>query len=87
MKPIGTALLILGVLVGVAAGIWVMVGLDKVHLPWVVSVGLVKLIIVASFGIMGAGAVLLRLARKADARLGALHGTSAKERALTDDRG
>jgi hypothetical protein len=81
MKRIGTALLILGVLVGITAGVWVMVGLDKVHLPWLVSVGLVKLIIAASFGVMAAGAALVRLAKKADARLGALSHAPSNERA------
>jgi hypothetical protein len=68
MKRIGAALMILGAIVGVVAGAWVVVGLDRVHLPWLISVGLVKLIVAASFGIMGAGAMLTRIARKAESR-------------------
>jgi hypothetical protein len=68
MKRIGAALLVLGALVGVTAGLWVMIGLETLTLPWLVSVGLVKLIIVASLGIMGAGAVMTRIAKKAEQR-------------------
>jgi hypothetical protein len=53
------------------------VGLDTVHLPWLVSVGLVKLIMVASFGIMGAGAVLTRIARNAEMHARANIGSGA----------
>jgi hypothetical protein len=77
MKRIGAALMFLGVLVGIAAGVWVAMGLDTVHLPWLVSVGLVKLIMVASFGIMGAGAVLTRIARNAETRARANIGSGA----------
>ena len=66
MKRIGAALMALGGLVGLAAGVWVAIGLDRAGLPWLVSVGLVKLIIVAGIGLMAAGAVLTRVARRAE---------------------
>ena len=68
MKRLGAVLLVLGALVGCIAGIWVMIGLDAVHLPWIVSIGLVKLILAASLGIMAGGAVLVRLAKKSEGR-------------------
>lgn len=80
MKPIGKALLVLGALVGVVAGLWVMIGLDKVQLPWLVSVGLVKLIVVASLGIMGAGAGLMRIARRNELHRGDAVGSTQGKR-------
>ena len=64
MKRLGAVLMYLGLAVGAAGGIWLAVGLEKVQLPWLVSVGLIKLIVVVSFALMGVGAVLTRRARK-----------------------
>jgi hypothetical protein len=64
LKATGTLLMWLGALVGVAAGIWVAVGVDRGGLPWLIGVGLVKLTVVASFGLMGAGAMMLRIANR-----------------------
>src|SRR5215207_2018351 len=64
MKPLGTILMIGGAAVGFAAGIWVLTGPTSVGLPWPVTVGLVKLTVLGSFGMMGLGAVLTRLANK-----------------------
>jgi hypothetical protein len=66
MKRIGATLMALGGLVGLAAGVWVAIGIDQAELPWVVSVGLVKLIIVAGIGLMAAGAMLTRVAKRAE---------------------
>ena len=68
MKGIGTGLLLFGALVGMAAGVWVTIGLDVVRLPWLVSIGLLKLIVVASLGIMGCGAAVIRIARRREQR-------------------
>jgi hypothetical protein len=66
MKRLGSALMALGVLVGVGAALWVAAGLERIGLPWLVALGLVKLTIVASFGLMAAGAVLVRVARRTE---------------------
>ena len=66
MKRLGSALMLLGGLVGVAAAIWVALGLERPGLPWLVAVGLVKLTVVASFGIMGAGAMMIRIGKRAE---------------------
>jgi hypothetical protein len=64
MRRLGQSLMALGVIVGAAAAVWVAIGLDRVALPWLVSLGLVKLTIVASFGLMAGGAMLVRVARR-----------------------
>ena len=69
MKRLGSVLLVLGALIGVAASLWIAVGLDVAKLPWLISIGLVKLTIGASLGVMGSGAVLTRLANRRDKRL------------------
>lgn len=68
MKKLGSALMVLGAFVGVGAGAWILFGPPAVGLHWLVSIGLVKLTLFASAGIMGAGAGLTRLARRADDR-------------------
>jgi hypothetical protein len=69
MKKLGSLLMLLGALIGVGASVWIAVGLDVAALPWLISVGLVKLTVAASLGVMGAGAVLTRLANRRDKRL------------------
>jgi hypothetical protein len=54
----------LGVLVGLAAGVWVAIGVENAGLHWVVAVGLVKLTVVASLALLAAGAVLTRVANR-----------------------
>jgi hypothetical protein len=61
MKKLGSLLMAIGVLVGLAAGIWVAVGVQRGGLPWLVAVGLVKLTIVTSFALLAAGAMLARI--------------------------
>jgi hypothetical protein len=63
--------MIVGALIGVAASLWITVGLDVVPLPWLISVGLVKLTIASSLGVIGAGAALTRLANRREKRLAA----------------
>src|SRR5437870_3983664 len=66
MKRIGAVLMAFGGLVGLTAGVWVAIGIDRGGLPWLVSVGLVKLVVVASLGLMTAGALLARAASRAE---------------------
>jgi hypothetical protein len=68
MRSLGTFLLILGLLIGVVAGGGLMVGLHVGGWTWLVTIGLAKLTLLASGGLMAGGAVLQRLARREDAR-------------------
>jgi hypothetical protein len=68
MRLLGTLLLALGVLVGCAVGFALMFGLQMPGVPWLVAVGLTKLTLIAAGGLMAGGAVLHRLARRAEAR-------------------
>ena len=68
MRSLGTLLLALGVLLGMAMGLGLLAGISLPGLPWLVAVGLVKLALVASVGLIAGGAVLHRLARRADER-------------------
>jgi hypothetical protein len=65
MRRVGHVLMGVGGIVGIAAAVWVAIGPDRGGLPWLVSVGLVKLTVLASFGLMAAGATLLRISRPA----------------------
>jgi hypothetical protein len=68
MRQIGSLLLVLGALLGTTVGIGLLLGLHVPGLPWLVAVGLVKLTLVASGGLMAAGAVLQRLAQRSEER-------------------
>jgi hypothetical protein len=72
MRPLGAVLLALGVLLGSAVGIGMLLGVSIPGVSWLVTVGLAKLTLVASGGLMAAGAMLQRLAKRAEdrARLG-----------------
>ena len=61
--------MMLGATVGCATGIAMIAGWNPFHLPWLLSVGMVKLILLAAVGLMGGGAVLTRLARRARERV------------------
>jgi hypothetical protein len=62
---VAKSLLILGVLVGGAAGIALAFGLRVDQLPpWMITVGMYKLAFIAALGLFVAGAVLGRAARK-----------------------
>jgi hypothetical protein len=69
MKKLGSLLMWLGALIGVGASVWIVLGADVAAIPWLISVGLVKLTIGASLTVMGAGAVVTRLANRRDKRL------------------
>jgi hypothetical protein len=68
LDRVGTLLMVAGALVGFTLGIAVTAGFDPLHLPWLVSVGLVKLVMLASVGLIGAGAVFKRLATRSERR-------------------
>ena len=68
MRPLGTLLLALGALLGTLVGIGLLLGVQVPGVPWLVAVGLVKLTLIASCGLMAGGAVLHRLARRSEER-------------------
>jgi hypothetical protein len=68
MRPLGTLLLVLGALIGSMVGVALLFGVQLPGLPWLVALGLVKLTLIASGGLMAGGAVLHRLARRAEER-------------------
>jgi hypothetical protein len=68
MRTVGNVLMALGALVGVLVGVTMMTGVSLPGLPWLIVVGLVKLTLVASGGLIAAGAVCLRLANRAEER-------------------
>jgi hypothetical protein len=58
----------LGALVGCAVGIGLLLGFSLPGVSWLIAVGMVKLTLIASGGLIAGGAVLQRLARRADQR-------------------
>lgn len=72
MRPFGALLLALGTLLGCAVGVAILFGVQPPGVSWLVAVGLAKLTLIASGGLMAGGALLLRLAKRSDerARLG-----------------
>ena len=64
MKRAGSLLVAVGGLVGIGAAAWVALGVQRFGHSWLVAIGLVKLTVVASLGLMAAGAVLIRLANR-----------------------
>jgi hypothetical protein len=68
MRQVGSVLLALGVLLGVGVAIGLLLGVQLPGVPWLVAVGFVKLALIASGGLMAGGAVLQRLARRAEER-------------------
>jgi hypothetical protein len=65
LSTAGRALVIIGALVGAAAGIGLATGFDITRIPaWMVTVGMYKLVFIAAGGLLFAGAVLGRAARQ-----------------------
>ncbi|HEY3745071.1 MAG TPA: hypothetical protein VGL17_02450 [Gemmatimonadaceae bacterium] len=58
-----------GLTLGIGVGVAIVGGSHLISLPWIVSVGLAKLTLLTSGGLMGAGAVCHRLAARDDRRL------------------
>lgn len=69
MRPLGTGLMIGGFVLGVGVGAAIIGAPHFISLPWIVSVGLAKLTLLAAGGLMGVGAVCHRLATRDDRRL------------------
>lgn len=68
MRRFGQLLMGLGLAVGGIVGLGILVGLNWPDLPWFLRVGIAKLGLFGSAGIMTAGAVITRLARRAEQR-------------------
>jgi gentisate 1,2-dioxygenase len=65
-RHLGTALLTLGALVGVAAGVGLVAGFEPATLPAaLLNVAAYKLTLLAAFALLAAGAVAARHARRA----------------------
>jgi hypothetical protein len=68
MRRLGLTLLALGVAVGTATGLAVLLGFNPLGLSWLLAVGAVKLAFAGSLGLMAGGAVFLRLHNRQMAR-------------------
>jgi hypothetical protein len=68
MRLFGTLLLVLGAALGVAVALGMALGVSIPGVSWLVAVGLVKLTLIASGGLMAGGAVLQRLAKRSEDR-------------------
>jgi hypothetical protein len=75
MRKLGSALMPGGLALGMGVGLAMAFGFTLESLPWIVAVGITKLTLLASAGLMGAGAICHRLAAR-DERLKALEGRS-----------
>jgi hypothetical protein len=64
MGILGSILMILGLLVGLADGFFIVTGGNAFGFSWIVSVALAKMIFISSLGLLGVGAVLQRLANR-----------------------
>jgi hypothetical protein len=67
MRLLGQLLMILGVAVGGAVGLALLFHLSIPGVPWLIAVGLAKLTLAGSAGLLGAGAFVQRLANRHDA--------------------
>jgi len=68
LKPVGRALMVTGAAVGIAIGAAIGLGISLPGIPWLIAVGLVKLTLLGSGALMGAGAFLVRLSRRHEER-------------------
>lgn len=67
LRRVGSLLLMTGVVVGVG-GVGMFVGFHPANLPWLLAIGLTKLTLLGSGGLMAAGAFCLRLDKREAAR-------------------
>jgi hypothetical protein len=77
LRWVGRGLLGVGLVLGGSVGVAMLAGLAPLGMSWLAAVGLAKLTLVASVGLMAGGAACLRLDQRHRARLGA--GVSAKD--------
>lgn len=68
LKSIGRALMVAGAAIGLATGGAVALHVSLPGVPWLVAVGMVKLVLLGSGTLMGAGAFVERLGRRRDER-------------------
>jgi hypothetical protein len=68
MRLLGQLLMILGVAAGGAVGLALLFHLSIPGVPWLIALGLAKLTLVGSAGLLGAGAFVQRLANRHDDR-------------------
>ena len=61
LKPLGRTLMVTGAAVGIAVGVGIGLGISLPGIPWLIAAGLVKLTLLGSAVLMGAGAFLERL--------------------------
>jgi hypothetical protein len=75
MRGLSAVLMGLGVLLGAGVSAAMLLHLDIPGLHWIVLVGLAKLTLVGSLGLIAAGAVVRRLAIRAEQRNALLPGS------------
>jgi hypothetical protein len=83
MRPahIGRLLLTLGVLVGVAASVGLLVGFEPARLPpALLNVAAYKLTFIAALGLLAGGAMFLRFARRTEQRAAATDDSKHRDR-------
>jgi NhaP-type Na+/H+ or K+/H+ antiporter len=68
MRRFGQLLMLLGVAVGGAVGLALLFHFSIPGVPWLLALGLAKLTLAASAGLLGAGAFVQRLANRHDER-------------------
>jgi hypothetical protein len=68
MRSVGSGLITIGVLLGTVLGVALLSGVSVPGLPWLIAVGLAKMVFFSSLGLIGAGAALHRLARRQEER-------------------
>ena len=68
MRRFGQLLMALGALVGTLVGLAMLAQLGLAGVPWLINVALAKLGLIGAGGLMAAGAVSVRLARRREQR-------------------
>jgi hypothetical protein len=68
MRRLAQLLMLLGVLLGGAIGVAILLGVSLPGLSWFLAVGLAKLTLIGSGGLLAGGALLQRLANRRDDR-------------------
>ena len=66
MRRFGKLLTLLGLLVGIAAGVGTLFPAQLAGVSWLLAVGMIKLTLAASLGLIAGGAVLQRIARRTE---------------------
>lgn len=68
MRRLGQILTILGAIVGIGAALAMILPVELAGVSWLIAVGLLKLTLAASLGMIAGGAVLQRIARRTEER-------------------